>query len=349
MHNLQLTEDQDLIVDTVKKFVAEAVAPGVLELDEHRTYAGEWLAGLAELGLFGLCVAEDNGGVGMGFLPLVAALEAIGEQSASLARLWIGQAQAAAALEAVGDERLGDVVGGAATATYIGPECGVTFADGKLHGKVELVVAGAQAQLFVLAVQTAGGPAVAVVDAGAVQRTELRQLGLASAACARVSFDGVGAAAVTEGAAAGIAKAALIAQIGSAATAVGGGRAAIAAARRHASERIAFGKPLLAQQAVSDKLVESTRQVEAARHLAWHAARVADLGEDASDAAMLAKLTAVDAMTYAADEAIQIHGGFGYTVEYHVERHYRDAKTLEVLDGGHGALRAALAAKQFAC
>mgnify|MGYP001191833005 CR=1 FL=1 len=349
MHNLQLTEDQDLIVDTIAKYVAEAVAPAVLDRDEHRQYAGEWFAGLAELGMFGLCVAEANGGVGMGFLPLVAALEMVGEQSASLARLWIGQAQAAAALEAIGAAELEAVVGGATTATYVGPEHGIVVVDGKLVGKADLVPAGGVAGLFVVAVTSGGQPAIAVVDGNGVTRRDLRSLGLASAAPAHVTFDGLAAAPVFAEAATALGKAALLGWIGSAATAVGGGRAAIAAAKRHASERIAFGKPLLAQQAVSDKLVEAQRQVAAARQLTWHAARLADLGEDAVDTAMTAKLAAVDAMVFAADEAIQIHGGFGYTVEYHVERHYRDGKTLEVLDGGHASLRAALAARQFAC
>jgi hypothetical protein len=102
MHNLQLTEDQEMIVDTVRKFVADVVAPKAQELDEHRTFVREQFSGLAELGVFGLCVGEAAGGVGMGLLPFVAALEAVGSHSSSLARLWIGQVQAALALEAAG-------------------------------------------------------------------------------------------------------------------------------------------------------------------------------------------------------------------------------------------------------
>lgn len=350
MHNLQLTEDQDLIVDTVRKFVADVVAPKALDQDEHRQFVRAEFDGLAELGLFGLCVSEANGGVGMGSLPLVAALESIGEHSSSLARLWIGQAQVAAALEAVGSAELEGVIGGATLATYVGPEHGIVFADGKLQGGADLVPAGLQAEKFVVAATQAGASVLVLVDGAAVVRKELRTLGLASAAPAHVTFDGVAATALGSGetAAAAIRRAAATAWIGSAATAIGGGVASIAAAKKHAGERIAFGKPLLAQQAVADKLVEAQRQVEAARHVTWHAARLTDLGVDASIVAMQAKLSAVEAMVFAADEAIQIHGGFGYTVEYHVERHYRDAKTLEVLDGGTAGLRAALAARQLA-
>ncbi len=344
MHNLQLTEDQDLIVDTVKKFVAEAVAPGVLELDEHREFARAQFDGLAELGLFGLCVSEAHGGVGMGLLPFVAALEAIGEHSSSLARLWIGQMQAAVALEASAADGLEAVIGGGVLAAYVGPEHGIRLVGGKLEGVADLVPAGLRADRFVVAATENGTPVLAEVDGSAPARQAQRSLGLASAAPARVDFTGCAAVAT---AGAGVARAHFVALLGSAATAVGGGRACVAASKRHAAERIAFGKPLLAQQAVADKLVEAQRQVEAARHVTWHAARLADLGVDAIEVAMQAKLAAIDAMVFAADEAIQIHGGYGYTVEYHVERHYRDAKTLEVLDGGSGSLRAELAARQF--
>ena len=76
--------------------------------------------------------------------------------------------------------------------------------------------------------------------------------------------------------------------------------------------------------------------------------RDTDEGGDAAGTAMAARIAAVDAAVLAADEGIQIHGGFGYTVEYHVERHYRDAKTIEVLDGGNDALKDRLAGLQFA-
>ena len=98
MHNLQLTDDQTLILDTVKKFVQDAVAPHALERDEHRQFAREELAGLAELGLFGLPVPEDKGGVGMGLVPFAAACEEIAAHSGSLARLLTVQVQCALAL-----------------------------------------------------------------------------------------------------------------------------------------------------------------------------------------------------------------------------------------------------------
>ena len=352
MHNLQLTEDQDMIVDTVRKFIADEVAPKAQELDEHRTFAREHFDGLAGLGVFGLCVGEAAGGVGMGLLPFVAALEAVGAHSGSLARLWIGQAQAAAALEAAGSDAgsaaLGDVVGGA-LAVFVGPEHGLVSAAGALKGMARLVPGG-EAGRFIVAASDAGAPVLLLVDAAACKRTPLRALGLQSAACVAVDFTGATATVLAIGAAAAaaIAKAQLVGWVGVAAAAVGGGFGAIAAAKKHAGERIAFNKPLLAQEAVQRKLVECRRAVDGARQLAWHAARLCDLGQDGTEAAISARVAAVDAMVAAADEAIQIHGGFGYTVEYHVERHYRDGKVFEVLDGGGEALRNRLAALQLA-
>ena len=350
MHNLQLTEDQELIVDTVRKFVADAIAPTALDQDEHRTFARAGFDGLCDLGLFGLPVAEANGGAGLGLLPFVASLEAIGAHSSSLARLWIGQVQAALALEAAGSSRLEAVAGGAVLAAFVGPECGILFADGSLTGSAELVPGGGEAGLLVVAATANGQPVLLTVDGAVAKRTALRSLGLASAAPARVEFQGAGATVVASGAAAAtaIARAELAAWIGVAATAIGGGLASVQAAKKHASERIAFGKPLLVQEAVVRKLVECQRGLDGARQLTWHAARLADLGSEANEAAMQARIAAVDAMVLAADEAIQILGGYGYVVEYHVERHYRDGKTLEVLDGGSDRLRNRLAVLQFA-
>ncbi|MFK7739843.1 MAG: acyl-CoA dehydrogenase family protein [Planctomycetota bacterium] len=354
MHNLQLTEDQEMVVDTVRKLVADAVAPKVQELDEHRTFVRDWFDGLAELGVYGLSLTEDKGGAGMGLLPFTAALESIGEHSSSLARLWIGQAQCALALEAAdgggGDGLLDEFAAGGKLGVFVGPEHGLTFAEGKLDGEAELVPAAMQADVLLVAARQGDEDVLVSVAAADCSRTELQSLGLNSAGCGRVTCSAVAGTLVATGepATRAIQRAELVGWLGVAATAVGGGVGAHAMAKRHAGERIAFGKPLLVQQAVQRKLVECSRAIEAARQLTWHAARVADLGQDSVDAAIQARIAAVDAMVLSADESIQILGGFGYTVEYHVERHYRDGKTLEVLDHGSNRLRDRLAAMQFA-
>jgi alkylation response protein AidB-like acyl-CoA dehydrogenase len=351
MHNLQLNEDQDIVVDTVRKFVADTIAPVAQEADEHRRHLRAEFDGLAELGVYGLLVAEPNGGAGMGMVPFAAALEAVGAQSSSLARLWLEQSQCAAALEVVdASAELEAVMAGAATASFVGPEHGLRVSGGRVSGTAAVVAGGAAAEHLVVAARDGDSLVLALVAGAAGKRSDLRVLGLASAACARIEFAGAEAKVLATGEVAqkAIRQARLAAWIGTAATAIGGALAAIDAARKHAGERIAFGKPLLVQQAVQRKLVECRRHVDAARQLTWHAARMADLGHDAIDAAIQARISAVDAMVLAADEAIQIHGGFGYTVEYHVERHYRDAKMMAALDSGSDHLRDELARRQFA-
>ena len=126
--------------------------------------------------------------------------------------------------------------------------------------------------------------------------------------------------------------------------AVGTGLEVCDLSRRHAGQRSEFCKPLAAKQAVRHKLAECDRMVGAAQHLVYHAARLVEAGEDvvpsqnAIKSAIQARLAAVQAAILSADEGIQIHGGFGFTVEYHVERHYRDAMTTQFLDGGEEAL-----------
>ncbi|MBL8751891.1 MAG: hypothetical protein JNK15_01215, partial [Planctomycetes bacterium] len=233
---------------------------------------------------------------------------------------------------------------------FVGPEHGLTLASGRVQGLARVVPLGLEAGQFVVAATDNGAPVLAVVDASGVERKAIRGLGLASAACATVQFAAATATVVATGdaAKAAIGKAQVAGWVGVAATACGGGDGALAVAKKHASERIAFGKPLLVQEAVQRKLVECKRGLDAARQLAWHAARLHDLGQDATEAAIGARLAAVDAMVAAGDEGIQILGGFGYTVEYHVERHYRDGKVFDVLDGGGEGLRNKLAALQFA-
>ena len=348
MHNLELNEDQTMILDTVRRFVADSVAAGAVDADEQRRVVRTEFDGLGELGLFGLSLAEDCGGAGMGLLPMVAALEEIGAANGSLARLLIEQTQCALALQGAGAEVLDAIAGGASLAAFVGPEHGIVATGDRLDGAAELVPGAGVADVLVVAATADGKPCLFVVESAACERHELRSLGFASAAPARVTFAGSKATAVATDAAAAIVRARTAAWIGGAAAAVGMAQASIAQASKHAAERIAFGKPLLSQQAVLRKLVESRRAVDGARQLCWHAARVHDLGQDAGVAAMQARIAAVDAAVLAADEGIQIQGGFGYVVEYHVERHYRDAKTLEVLDGGNESLRDGLAAAQFA-
>jgi alkylation response protein AidB-like acyl-CoA dehydrogenase len=357
MHNLSLNDELTMIQDTVRKLVQDLVAPQALEHDEHRDFVRPSFDALAEVGLFGAAVGEEQGGAGLGLLSLVVALEELGKACGSSARMFLTQAGIAArALDGIdaAAATLAAVLGGETIAAYLGPEHGlVARGDGAgfvLEGRAECVTGAGVAGVLVCAARLAGEAALFVVDPDKATIEAVPALGFRAAAPARV---GLAAAAVPAEAClargaeaeAAFGRAELAAAIGGAAMAAGSAMASVEHGRRHTEERFAFGKPLARQQAVSHKLVEGLRRAEAGRQLAFQAARLADAGEDAADLAAIARLTAVDAALFAADESIQVHGGYGYTVEYHVERHYRDAKTLEVLDGGALAVRDGLVAR----
>lgn len=356
MHNFELSDEQTMIQETVRKLVTDVIEPQALENDEHGRFVRTAFDGLAELGLLGIAIEEGSGGAGLGMLSFVVALEEIARGCGSTARLLLSQCGlcglALQGLPAATDA-LGELASGAAIGAFVGPEFGIgATADGDgyvLEGQAGCVTAATEAKLLVVAARLAGAPALFVVPAASAAIAPVAALGYRASAPGSVGFARVrvtAASLVATGAdaVAALARASNAALIGGAAIAVGSAFASVEHARRHTEERIAFGKPLARQQAVGHKLVEALRRAQGARHLCWHAARLVDLGQDAVDVARNAKLSALDAAVLAADEGIQVHGGYGYVVEYHVERHYRDSKALEVLDGGCLVLRDALAA-----
>jgi len=343
-----------MVQETVAKLVQDEIAPVALDNDEHRRFARGSFDQLAELGMLGLPIAEASGGAEMGWLAFAVALEEIAGTCGSTARLLLSQAGLCGkALE--GHAACEVIATGEKLGAFVGPEYGITAeaaGDGwKLTGTASLVTAATEADVLVVAaVDGSGDPLLCCFDAGGVTREPAAALGFRASAPGSVELSGhevAGDAVVAQGADAQAAldRVALAACIGGAAIATGMARRSYELARGYAHDRQAFGKTLFDQQAVRLKLVESLRKAQAARHMVYHAARVADRGEDAREAAMLAKLQAVAAAQLASDEAIQIHGGYGYVVEYHVERHYRDATSLGVMDGVAESLRDQLAAQ----
>ena len=122
-------------------------------------------------------------------------------------------------------------------------------------------------------------------------------------------------------------------RIGVAAQATGGARAALKAALLYARERETFGKPIAEHQAIAFKLAEMATQIEAARQLYLHAARLKAAGEDCAREASMAKLFASEMAERVASAAIQVHGGYGYLNDYPVEKIYRDVRVYQIYEG----------------
>ena len=122
-------------------------------------------------------------------------------------------------------------------------------------------------------------------------------------------------------------------RVGIGAQALGIAEAALAAAVDYSKERIQFGKPIATLQAIQWMLADMSTEIEAARLLVYRAASNIDRGLPYSTEGAMAKLFASETATRVAGKAIQIHGGYGYTESYPVERHYRDAKITEIYEG----------------
>jgi alkylation response protein AidB-like acyl-CoA dehydrogenase len=122
-------------------------------------------------------------------------------------------------------------------------------------------------------------------------------------------------------------------RIGIAAQAVGIGRAALEASLKYAQERQTFNSPLASYQAIQWKLADMAVEIDAARLLTLQAATIKDSGQPCTKQSAMAKLFAAEAAMKAAIEAVQIHGGYGYTKEFKVERYFRDAKITEIYEG----------------
>jgi len=122
-------------------------------------------------------------------------------------------------------------------------------------------------------------------------------------------------------------------RIGIASQALGIARAALEASLKYAQERLTFGKPISQYQAIQWKLADMAVEIDAARLLTHRAATLKDRGEPCTKESAMAKLFAAEAAMSAAVEAVQIHGGYGYTKEFKVERYFRDAKITEIYEG----------------
>jgi butyryl-CoA dehydrogenase len=122
-------------------------------------------------------------------------------------------------------------------------------------------------------------------------------------------------------------------RIGIAAQAIGIARASLEASLKYAQQRQAFGRPIASNQAIQWKLADMAVEIDAARLLTIQAATLKDAGKSCTKQSAMAKLFAAETAMKAATEAVQIHGGYGYTKEFKVERYFRDAKITEIYEG----------------
>ena len=326
-----LTEDERMIADTAEAFCQEQLLPQVVEANRHEIFNRDIVSQMGDLGLLGVTLPEDLGGAGMDAMALAVAIEAVAAASGSLA--WVLAVHNALALGhalQVGDATLAaSLTSGKAIGAFAAlPEVWATSSEDGWHlaGRGEGVTLDPVRGVLVLVASTAEGPTAFRVDARSLKFQRARTLGIAAASVGSVELDGPGLLVGAVGQAGPVVEAVQRAAAPVfAALSVGLGQGALDAALRYATERQQFGRPIADFQAVQWMLADAGTELEAARLLSRRAAASGDAADG-----LAARILAADAGLAAADRAIQIHGGAGYTTDYPVERAWRDAQRLLV-------------------
>lgn len=360
-----LSELQQQIRDMARSFARERLAPGAAERDREHRFPREELQGMGALGLLGMLVPEAYGGSDTGALAYAAAVEEIAAGDGPCSTIMsVHSSVGCVPILKFGNEdqkerflpRLasGEWIGGFALTE---PQAGSDASNLKtrarrdgnhyvIDGAKQFITSGKNGQMIIVFTVTdpdAGkkGITAFIVPTDTpgyeVVRVE-EKLGLHASDTCQIAFNEMRIPMELrlgeEGEGYRIALANLEGgRIGIAAQAVGMAQAAFEAARDYARERKAFGKAIIDHQAVAFRLADMATQIEAARQLVWHAATLREAGMPCLSEASMAKLFASEMAERVCSDAIQIHGGYGYMVDYPVERIYRDVRICRIYEG----------------
>jgi alkylation response protein AidB-like acyl-CoA dehydrogenase len=359
----ELTDEQRAVGALAAEIAGREIAPFVAQWDREHFFPRDLYRKLTDAGLMGILVSEEHGGAGTDYLSYALAIEELARVDAGTAVTVSVHSMICSAIGKLGTQRQkqrwlpqlagGDVIAGfALTESDAGSDATAIRATAKrsargyvLDGRKQWCTSGSYAGLIMGMFRTGGtgarGVSAFLIESGAaginVERVT-EKLGIHTSNTCDLAFDGVEvdeeARLGDEGAGFGNAMTALTAgRIGIAAQAIGILAACLDESVAFAKERVAFGRPIGAFEGVSFKIAQMAMDLDAARLLNYRAAALADAGESFALAASKAKLFASSAARKHAAEAVQIHGGYGYTSEFPVERHYRDAKITEIYEG----------------
>jgi alkylation response protein AidB-like acyl-CoA dehydrogenase len=369
MIDFELTDEQRLLQKSVRELGERLIVPHAKSWDEEERFPHEVIKPMGEMGLFGMQVPEKYGGAGMKFHDYVIALEEIARADASVGLTMASHNSLCTGhIMLAGNEaqkqryvtRLasGDVLGGwGLTEPGSGSDAGaartravrqkVAGADKwVINGTKTFITQGSVGGVFVVMASTspekkAKGLTAFIIERGMPGfRTGkiIHKMGLRASDTTELVFEDV-----TVGDEQRLGdidngffdtlKVLDKGRIGIGAWSVGIGRAAFEASRRYAKERVQFGKPLGDFQAIQHMLADMATELDAARLLVWRAAWMQDQGQRTTEESSIAKYYAARATVRACNAAVQIHGGYGYTREFDVERYLRDAKLAEIGEG----------------
>lgn len=363
--NFELTEEHLMIRQAARDFAQNDCKPGVIERDTNMTFPKEQVKKMAELGFLGMMVSPEYGGGGMDTLSYVIAMEEISKVDASCSVIMsVNNSLVCWGLEEFGTEEQkrkyltplakGEKIGAFALSE---PEAGSDATSQRttavdmgdyylLNGTKNWITNGGSASTYLVIAQTDAakghkGINVLIVEKGMpgfeVAKKE-DKLGIRASDTHtllfndvkvpkenRIGEDGFGFKFAMKTLSGG--------RIGIAAQALGIAAGAYELAAEYSKQRKAFGKEIINHQAIAFKLADMATEIEAARLLVYKAARLKDQGKNYDIASAMAKVFASETAMKVATEAVQVHGGYGYVKEYHVERLMRDAKITQIYEG----------------
>ncbi len=367
----ELTEQQRMIRDMARDFAAKEIAPIAAEIDEQERFPYDVVKKMGELGLMGMNVPEEFGGAGLDMVSYVLAMEEISKACASCGVIMsVNNSLVCWPLEtyATTEQKelfLRPLASGQKLGAYClsEPGAGTDAANQQTTAKLEgdhwvingmknFITNGANADLLMVFAQTnpelkhKGIRTFMVekeMEGFSVIRKE-EKMGIRASDTAQLAFDNVKVPLTHviggEGTGFKVAMSTLDGgRIGIASQALGISAAAYEAALAYSKQREQFGRPIAAFQAIQWKIADMATRLEASRLLTYRAANKKDSGVRYSAEAAMAKLFASETSHFITNEAVQIFGGNGYSKEYPVERHFRDAKITEIYEGTSEAQR----------
>jgi alkylation response protein AidB-like acyl-CoA dehydrogenase len=374
--DFELSEDLTMLRDMARDFAESELVPRAARHDREETLDPEVLAKLGELGLMGLTVPEEHGGAGMGNLALCVVLEEVNRGCASTGvTLSVHNSLIGAPLRRFGTpEQQAEWLPRLATGEVIGAYCLTEAGAGSdagalattarreggdwvLNGTKLFVTNGSWAGLYLVyarsdpkASKAKGISAFLVPRAtpGLSVGKKEKKTGIRGSSTTEIVLENCRVPARNligeEGKGFHLAMDTLDGgRIGIAAQAVGIGRACLEASVKYSNERVQFGKPIGSFQAIQWKIADMSARLDAARLKMYKAAWLRDRGDRCTQAAAEAKLLASTTANFCADECLQIHGGAGYTDDFHVERLFRDARITEIYEGATDIQRIVIA------
>jgi butyryl-CoA dehydrogenase len=357
------TGDQRAVGDLAREIAAREVAPYIAQWDREHTFPRALYTKFNEAGLMGLLVPEAYGGSSSDYVSYALMIEEIARVDAGTATTLSVHSMICNAIAKLGNEEQRErwlhVLGGAdalAGFALTEPDAGSDAAairsravrdgdDYVLNGRKQWCTNGGHAAVVMAMFRTgdagAKGISAFLIDmslAGIVVEKVTEKLGIHTSNTVDLAFSDarVPVSALLGSQDSGLASALstlAAGRIGIASQAVGILAACLDASMKFAKERVAFGRPIGAFEGIAFKLALMATDLEAARLLTYRAAALCDAGRPFAIEASKAKLFASTAARVHASEAVQIHGGYGYTTEFPVERYYRDAKITEIYEG----------------